>query len=130
MSARVWGSVCVLKAAGARWTEDDLLIGDSMEHIEEEAPFSPSAAESFGSLPPPLTSSAGALCSWMQAPHTGRIKPGCSASSSASLPYEWLPYCHILYNYCWQVTQTHWFEHGELTISEEEGFLLQLVPKQ
>lgn len=45
----VWGSVCLLTPADAHWTEDDLLIGDSMEHIEEEdqlgGPFSVFAAE-------------------------------------------------------------------------------------
>lgn len=125
---RVGASVCLLTAADARWTEDDLLMGDSMEHIEKET-CSVGLSLSSGCLPPPLTSSAGALCCWRKAPHTHCIKPGCSASSPASLPHEWLPYCHILYGYCWQVTQSHWLEHGELTITKGGGVLVSVGSK-
>lgn len=120
----VWLSVCVALYVcwHAHWTKDDLLTGDSMEHIEEETysvgPSPSSQRQTLGSLPPPLMSSAGALYSWRQAPHTLCIKPGCRASSPASFPHEWLPYCHILYRYCWQVTQSYWLVVGELTIAE------------
>lgn len=113
-----WEYVCVCVwqyvFIGAHWTEDDLLIGDSMVHIDQETcsvGLSLSVLQkTLGFLPPPFTSSAGALCSWSRALYTHCIKPGCGASSPASLPHECLLYCYILYTDCdsWQVIQSQW----------------------
>ena len=122
---RVWCTVCLLTAANAQWTEDDLLIGDSMEHIEEEtcsAGLSLSLLQKVLDLFHLPSRPQLALCAVGGKPHTHTAsKPGCSASSPASLPHEWLPYCNIVYGYCWQVTQSHWLKHGELTIASGGG---------
>lgn len=128
--------VCVVVAVGERvvcvywlprmltahWTEDDLLIGDSMEHIEEEdllrGLFSLSAAETSW-----ISSTSPHVLSWCSLQLEASListqyQTRLECFLPASLPHEWLPYCQILYGYCWQVTQSHWLVHGELTIAE------------
>lgn len=117
----------------AHWTEDDLLIGDSMEHIEEEdllrGLFSLSAAETSW-----ISSTSPHVLSWCSLQLEASListqyQTRLECFLPASLPHEWLPYCQILYGYCWQVTQSHWLVHGELTIAEGGAVMVAHILK-
>lgn len=114
----------------AHWAEDDLLMGDSMEHIEGEI--------CLGGFSVLVQKN-----SWMSAtsPH---VLSWCSLQLETSpmhTPYQtWLQHflsCFIitwmvailLYGYGWQVSQSLWLEHGELTIATGAGISVLVAEK-
>lgn len=82
-----------------------------------------SLQKTLGPLPPPLISSAGAVCGWRQALHRHFVKEGCDASSSALLPHQWLPYIALCFKATVGNSLSHWFQitTAEMFISLKHG---------
>lgn len=90
----------------AHWAEDDLLTGDSMEHIEEGRPAR--RASSFFSLGCFPSSPMSSNLQFGGCPSHTESKQAAELPSPASLPHEWLPYCCMLYGYCWNSESLAW----------------------